>query len=102
MTARSRPGGPRGPVLAPVAAGVVRAVEAALGAVVAGLLASLLLLVTVSVLLRYVAGTALAGTEELAIWLFTALVFLGLPLVAGSAVAIRLDLIAPRLGPRGP
>lgn len=101
MTARSRPGGPRGPVLAPVAAGVVRAVEAALGAVVAGLLASLLLLVTVSVLLRYVAGTALSGTEELAIWLFTALVFLGLPLVAGSAVAIRLDLIAPRLGPRG-
>lgn len=85
---------------AAVAGRVVRGLDAVLGAVIALLLAALLLLVSVAVVLRYAAGTALLGTEELGIWLFTAIVFLGLPLVAGSAVAMRLDLVTHRLAGR--
>jgi tripartite ATP-independent transporter DctM subunit len=86
--------------LAALAARLARRLDALVGGAVAVVLAGLLLLVTAAAVLRYAAGTALLGTEELAIWLFTALVFLGMPLVSGSAVAMRLDVVTHRLRPR--
>ncbi len=77
------------------------AVEATLGAVVGAILLSLLAIVGTAVVLRYGVGTGFVGTEEVALWLFVALVFLGLPLIGGSAVSMRLDLLAGRLPPPG-
>jgi tripartite ATP-independent transporter DctM subunit len=84
-----------------LAACLANGMEQALGAVLGVLLAVLLAVVILAVALRYVLGTAILGTEELAIWLFTALVFLGMPLVSASAVALRLDALTDRLGVRG-
>lgn len=84
---------------ASLAARARRGLEAALGAVCAALLAALLLLVLAAVVARYGFSAGLAGTEELALLLFVALVFLGAPLAQGGALAMRLDLGVRALPP---
>jgi tripartite ATP-independent transporter DctM subunit len=61
-----------------------------LGAIILGIL---LVLVLTSVTLRYVFGSGLIWSEELAIWLNVLLVAIGAPLAATSALAMRLDVV---------
>jgi tripartite ATP-independent transporter DctM subunit len=65
------------------------------------LLASLFALVMAAVVARYVAGAGFVWSDELATWLFLALVAIGMPLAATGALAMRLDVLV-RLLPRGP
>ncbi|WP_332694827.1 TRAP transporter small permease, partial [Bosea sp. (in: a-proteobacteria)] len=71
-----------------------------LGAVVLGLL---FVIVMLAVLRRYLFGAGLIWSDELAIWLNVALVALGMPLAATSALSMRLDVLVrllPRSGQR--
>lgn len=61
------------------------------------LLAVLLAVVLVAVAMRYSGAGGISGSDELATWLYIALIFVGYPLVAGSALAMRFDLISSRL-----
>ncbi len=81
-----------------MAARLLHRLETALSAASAALLGLLLVLVLVAVAARYGFATGLAGTEELALLLFCALVFLGAPLAQRGALAMRLDF-AVRLLP---
>ncbi len=74
-------------------AAFLNAVEAALQWLGALILAVLLVLVLTSVALRYVFGSGLIWSEELAIWLNVLLVAIGAPLAATSALAMRLDVV---------
>ncbi|MBX8824144.1 TRAP transporter large permease subunit [Ochrobactrum sp. SFR4] len=76
-------------------------IEAMLGAICATLLAALLLIVLTTVVLRYGFNTGLLGSEELATWLYVALIAFGAPLAINSALAMRLDLVTSRLSPAG-
>jgi tripartite ATP-independent transporter DctM subunit len=67
----------------------------------ATILAALFLVVMAAVLRRYVLGGGLVWSDELAIWLNVALVAIGMPLAATSALAMRLDVIARLLPARG-
>jgi TRAP-type C4-dicarboxylate transport system permease small subunit len=69
-----------------------------LGAVI---LAGLFVVVMLAVLRRYVLGGGLVWSDELAIWLNVALVAVGAPLAATSALAMRLDVIVRLLPERG-
>jgi len=83
------------------AARLLAALEAVLATLAASVLVALLLLVGAAVVQRYVFGSAFLGSDEAAIWLHVALVALGCPLVAGSALAMRFDLLVralPRAG----
>ncbi|MEC5325548.1 TRAP transporter large permease subunit [Aurantimonas sp. A3-2-R12] len=71
------------------------------GLLVGVLLAGLLGVVLAAVAARYLFGSSIVGAEELALWLHVALVFAGLPLVSNGALAMRLDILAGRLGRRG-
>lgn len=82
--------------------------SAALGRLVAALeilgaiiLAGLFVVVMLAVLRRYVFGGGLVWSDELAIWLNVALVAVGAPLAATSALAMRLDVIVRLLPERG-
>src|SRR5690606_29760508 len=75
-----------------MAARLLCRLEAAFGGVCAALLAAMLLLVLASVVSRYGFSTGFAGAEELTLFLFSALVFLGAPLAQGGALSMRLDL----------
>src|SRR5215468_6077936 len=83
--------------LVPLGAGrfaaLLKAVEAALQWFGALILAVLLVLVLTSVTLRYVFGSGLIWSEELAIWLNVLLVAIGAPLAATSALVMRLDVV---------
>jgi len=68
-----------------------------LGAII---LAVLFAVVMAAVLRRYVFGGGFVWSDELAIWLNVALVAVGAPLAATSALAMRLDVIV-RLLPAG-
>ena len=76
-------------------------IENLLGAICAALLAALLLIVLTTVVLRYGFNTGLLGSEELATWLYVALIAFGAPLAINSALAMRLDLVTSRLSPSG-
>lgn len=80
---------------------VLAGIETMLGAVCAALLAALLLIVLTTVVLRYGFNTGLLGSEELATWLYVALIAFGAPLAINSALAMRLDLVTSRLSPAG-
>jgi tripartite ATP-independent transporter DctM subunit len=67
----------------------------------AGILAALFLVVMAAVLRRYVLGGGLVWSDELAIWLNVALVAVGAPLAATSALSMRLDVIVRLLPERG-
>lgn len=69
-----------------------------LGAVI---LAALFLVVMAAVLRRYVLGGGLVWSDELAIWLNVALVAVGMPLAATSALAMRLEVIVRLLPAKG-
>lgn len=64
-------------------------------------LAALLAVVLTAAAARYLAGSSIAGSEELALWLHVALVFFGFPLVSTSVLAMRLDVLSGRLSPYG-
>jgi tripartite ATP-independent transporter DctM subunit len=70
----------------------LKRIEDALGAFAAFILVMLLVVVLVSVGLRYFFSTGFVGSEDLAIWLHVALIALGAPLSLGSALAMRLDV----------
>lgn len=76
-------------------------VEQVLSAGAGLLLALLLLLVLVTVGLRYGARTGFAGTEEAALWLFLALICLGLPLSLQGPFSLRLDILTRLLPHEG-
>ncbi len=78
---------------------ILAGIEAMLGAICATLLAALLLIVLTTVVLRYGFNTGLLGSEELATWLYVALIAFGAPLAINSALAMRLDLVTSRLSP---
>src|SRR5262249_9107204 len=59
----------------------------------AAILAILLVLVLTSVMLRYLFGSGLIWSEELAIWLNVALVAVGAPLAVTGPLAMRLAVI---------
>lgn len=89
------------PVLKYYSSRLLRAIEALLGVFCALLLAGLLTVVLTSVILRYGFNTGILGAEELAIWLFIALIACGTPLVMHSALAMRLDILTMHLPPFG-
>ena len=64
-------------------------------------LAMLLVVVLAAVAARYLGGASIVGADEAALWLHVALVFLAMPLVSTSALAMRLDLVSGFLGTRG-
>ncbi len=67
------------------------------------ILASLFLVVMAAVVRRYLLGSGFLGADELAIWLHVALVAIGAPLAASSALAMRLDVfvrLLPEAGQR--
>lgn len=74
--------------------------EATLSSLAAAILLLLLVVVIVAIVLRYVFGTAIMGTDELAIWLNIALIGAGAPLAASGALGMRLDIVAARLPAR--
>ncbi len=84
-----------------LARALLAGIEALLGAICATLLAALLLIVLTTVVLRYGFNTGLLGSEELATWLYVALIAFGAPLAINSALAMRLDLVTSRLSPAG-
>lgn len=73
--------------------------ERVLGACCALALALMLGLVMVTTAQRYLLGTGFLGAEEATVWLLLLLVCLGFPLVAGSALSMRIDLFAGGEGP---
>jgi tripartite ATP-independent transporter DctM subunit len=73
--------------------GALDRLAAVLQALGAAILALLLVLVLTSVTLRYVFGSGLIWSEELAIWLNVVLVAVGAPLAATGPLAMRLDVI---------
>ncbi|MGR9204069.1 TRAP transporter large permease [Rhizobium leguminosarum] len=75
-----------------VAARLLRAIEAILGIAAALVLAVLLLMVLVTVCLRYFFSAGFIGAEDLGIWLHVGLIALGAPLSLYSALAMRLDV----------
>src|ERR1700745_3974810 len=74
-------------------AAFLNVVESVLQALGAAILAVLLVLVLTSVTLRYLFGSGLIWSEELAIWLNVVLVAAGAPLAATGPLAMRLDVI---------
>ncbi len=84
-----------------LARALLAGIEAMLGAICATLLAALLLIVLTTVVLRYGFNTGLLGSEELATWLYVALIAFGAPLAINSALAMRLDLVTSHLSPAG-
>lgn len=93
---------------APIRPSVRRRGERGLALLVAGLewlgaaiLALLLIVVMAAVSRRYLFGGGLVWSDELAIWLNVALVAVGAPLAATSALAMRLDVVANLLPASG-
>lgn len=92
----------------PPASAARRRSERGLAALVLGLewlgaaiLASLFCVVALAVARRYLLGGGLVWSDELAIWLNVALVAIGAPLAATSALAMRLDVVVQLLPARG-
>ncbi len=71
--------------------------ELGLSTCAAAILGLLLALVLASVGLRYLLATGLVGTEEVAIWLFLALIAVGMPLGLRGPLSMRLDILVRRL-----
>lgn len=67
----------------------------------AAVLALLFVVVMAAVMRRYLFGGGLVWSDELAIWLNVALVAIGAPLAATSALAMRFDVVVGLLPPAG-
>jgi len=76
-------------------------IEATLASLAGLVLVALLALVGTAIVQRYIIGSAFLGSDEAAIWLHVALIAVGSPLVAGSALAMRFDLLTRALPPGG-
>lgn len=88
--------------MAPAAArawcqGLLRTIEQALAALVTSLLVALVTIVAAAVVARYGFNDSFAWTEELAQWLFAAMIFLGLPIGGGVLAGMRIDLAVRNL-----
>jgi len=88
---------PRQQALPSLPHSLLLAIEQTLGVLVACMMASLLLIVGAEVVARYVFGSSFIWTEELATWIFTGLIFLGLPIGGGVLAEMRVDLLVSRL-----
>jgi tripartite ATP-independent transporter DctM subunit len=75
--------------------------ERLLTGISAMILAGLLAVVLTAVTLRYFFATGLTGSEELAIWLYVALVSVGAPLMVGRGLGMRMDVFSRLLPPKG-
>lgn len=82
---------PAAPACAAVARNILDRVESLLGTLVALLLVALVAIVAAAVVARYGFNSSFAWTEELAQWLFIALIFLGLPIGGGVLGEMRVD-----------
>jgi tripartite ATP-independent transporter DctM subunit len=76
-----------------LAVGALEGIETALRWLGGIVLAAMFVLVMTSVTLRYVFGSGLIWSEELAIWLNVLLVAVGAPLAVTGPLAVRLDMI---------
>jgi tripartite ATP-independent transporter DctM subunit len=85
------------PGLAGSAACAARRLEHLVAGLAAAVLALLLVVVVGATVARYLFGTGFVASEDLGIWLHTALVFFGLPLCAAGPLAMRLDVLTDRL-----
>ncbi|MBB3406466.1 tripartite ATP-independent transporter DctM subunit [Rhizobium sp. BK316] len=83
--------------VAGLAARILRAIEAVLGMAAASVLAVLLVMVLVTVCMRYFFAAGFIGAEDLGIWLHVLLIALGAPLSLNSALAMRLDVFVNML-----
>lgn len=72
-------------------------IETILGWTLAALLILLVGIVTAAVIARYLFNSSFAWTEELAQWLFAAMIFLGLPIGGSVLSGMRVDLFTRRL-----
>lgn len=87
--------------MAETAARLADGLERLIAALLALILAVLMITVFGATVLRYVFSTGFVATEDFGIWLHTALVFVGLPLCARGPLAMQIDALTSRLGPRG-
>jgi tripartite ATP-independent transporter DctM subunit len=88
---------PDGSAVATLAGQLLHILESSLNLLLGLVLALLLLVVCCSVLARYTGCNTLSGTEELAAWLYVAIIFLGFPLVPYSPLAMRFDSLSRKL-----
>jgi len=84
-----------------MAARAAVALDRLLAGFTAAILVVLLAAVFAATLSRYAFGAGFVASEDFGIWLHTALVFLGLPFCARGPLAMRIDIVNHRLGPRG-
>jgi tripartite ATP-independent transporter DctM subunit len=75
-----------------LAVGLLDAIETALRWLGGLILAAMFVLVMTSVILRYIFGSGLIWSEELAIWLNVLLISAGAPLAVTGPLAVRLDM----------
>lgn len=78
-----------------------RFLDSLLGGLGALVLLSMLVLVMSAVAVGQIASSAIVGSDEAAVWLFVALVFVGLPSVSDNALAMRLDILSGHMGAVG-
>jgi tripartite ATP-independent transporter DctM subunit len=85
--------------LSRIAAQLLDGIEVALRWLGGFVLVAMFALVITSVVLRYVFGSGLIWSEELAIWLNVLLVAIGAPLAVNGPLAVRLDAVVRFLPP---
>jgi tripartite ATP-independent transporter DctM subunit len=78
-----------------------RRVERALTILLAGLLAGLIGIVAAAVVARHLASTSLTFAEELAQWLFLAIIFLAIPVAHGRGGHVAFTALRARLSGAG-
>ena len=81
----------------PLSRNALGRIETILGWTVAALLIVLVGVVSAAVVARYVFNSSFAWTEEVSQWLFSAMIFLGLPIGGGVLAEMRVDLVVRRL-----
>jgi tripartite ATP-independent transporter DctM subunit len=74
-----------------------QALEKGLNLLLGATLALLLAVVSASVAARYLGSNLFYGADELAAWLYIAIIFIGFPLVPDSPLAMRFESVALKL-----
>ncbi|MBL8835924.1 MAG: TRAP transporter large permease subunit [Alphaproteobacteria bacterium] len=80
------------------AATLTRGLDSTIGALVTGCLIAMIGIVGAGVFDRYILHSSLAWSEEVSIWLFLCIIFLGLPLSVSREVGLSLGGLSTRLG----
>ncbi len=79
------------------AAVLTRVLDSVIGAVATGCLVAMIAIVAAGVVDRYILHSSIAWSEEVSIWLFLCIIFLGLPLSVSREVGLSLGGLATRL-----